>query len=453
MPRLPPSLFWRASKEISPLAARLLPVCRDLQSAANELRWIREHVKSTQSPVPDGLRFWSLVEKRATGVPLQYVLGNQPFGDLDILCRRGVLIPRPETEAYTLHIANILTKSSSTPLNILDLCTGTGCIPLLLLHSLLASPSVAGPISLHGVDISPHAVRLARENLAHNIRLGLLPASIQGPNSSSLGSGNPSQNPNPYYTLKFTEQDIFSPSFLSSHFPSSQQPSTQPSTQSNPQPTSKDMPKNDLDLLISNPPYISSSAFTSRTTARAVRQHEPRLALVPDPISSLLTAYSRESSHSGGSSQKVYESCHPADVFYARLAEIVGMVRPKRVVMEVGGWGQAMRVVRGFVVDGWGSHNSFSTHNMSSGDGSGYESSESKSGSGSGSGSDGLLGSGRGQGEYEIEVWRDEPAGENDAKHWAVVDQREVAVRGRGLARVVYLVRRDCWEEDEGRKG
>lgn len=94
MPRLPPSLFWRASKEISPLAPRLLPVCQDLPSVANELRWIREHVQSTRSPVPDGLRFWSLVEKRATGVPLQYVLGNQPFGDLDILCRRGVLIPR-----------------------------------------------------------------------------------------------------------------------------------------------------------------------------------------------------------------------------------------------------------------------------------------------------------------------------------------------------------------------
>ncbi|KAH6626865.1 S-adenosyl-L-methionine-dependent methyltransferase [Chaetomium sp. MPI-SDFR-AT-0129] len=449
MPRLPPSLFWRASKEISPLAARLLPVCRDLQSAANELRWIREHVRSTQSPVPDGLRFWSLVEKRATGVPLQYVLGNQPFGDLEILCRRGVLIPRPETEAYTLHIASLLTKSSPTSLNILDLCTGTGCIPLLLLHSLLSSSSVSGPISLQGVDISPHAVRLARDNFAHNIRLGLLPASTVGRDSPSLPEN---QNPR-YYTMKFTEQDIFSPSFLSSHLPSSQ-PSPQPS----PQPTSKDIKNPDLDLLISNPPYISPSSFTSRTTARAVRQHEPRLALVPEPISSILSAHSHTHSqaHSlgsreGGLSQKIYESCHHADVFYARLAEIVGILRPKRVVMEVGGWGQAMRVVRGFVVDGWGSHNSLSTHNRSSGDGSGYESSESKSGSGSGSGSEGLLGPGRGQGEYEIEVWRDEPTGENDARHWAVVDQREIAVRGRGLARVVYLVRRDCWE-DEGRK-
>jgi methylase of polypeptide subunit release factors len=94
MPRLPPSLFWRARREISPLAAKLLPACRDLQSAANELRWIREHVQDTKSPIPAKLRVWMLVEKRAKGIPLQYVLGNQPFGDLEIKCRPGVLIPR-----------------------------------------------------------------------------------------------------------------------------------------------------------------------------------------------------------------------------------------------------------------------------------------------------------------------------------------------------------------------
>jgi methylase of polypeptide subunit release factors len=94
MPRLPPSLFWQAKREISPLAAQLLPACRDLQSAANELRWIREHVRNTKSPIPPGLRVWNLVEERGKGIPLQYVLGSQPFGDLDIKCRPGVLIPR-----------------------------------------------------------------------------------------------------------------------------------------------------------------------------------------------------------------------------------------------------------------------------------------------------------------------------------------------------------------------
>lgn len=76
------------------MATLLLPVCRDLQSAANELRWIREHVQDTDSPIPLGLRVWKLCEKRGKGIPLQYVLGTQPFGDLEIKCRPGVLIPR-----------------------------------------------------------------------------------------------------------------------------------------------------------------------------------------------------------------------------------------------------------------------------------------------------------------------------------------------------------------------
>lgn len=35
-----------------------------------------------------------MVRQRERGMPLQYILGSEPFGDLDILCRPGVLIPR-----------------------------------------------------------------------------------------------------------------------------------------------------------------------------------------------------------------------------------------------------------------------------------------------------------------------------------------------------------------------
>jgi methylase of polypeptide subunit release factors len=93
MPRLPPSLFW-AARRISPQAPVLLPACRDLPSTRAELRWIRDHVRATRSPLPSVLRFGKLCARRGSGVPLQYVLGSQPFGDLDIECRRGVLIPR-----------------------------------------------------------------------------------------------------------------------------------------------------------------------------------------------------------------------------------------------------------------------------------------------------------------------------------------------------------------------
>lgn len=104
MPRLSPALFRQARAEHS-LLARLLLSCRTLDTARNELRWLREHAisiaKSTQleSAAGFGRPQWSrhlidLVKKRARGWPLQYVLGTEFFGDLELACRPGVLIPR-----------------------------------------------------------------------------------------------------------------------------------------------------------------------------------------------------------------------------------------------------------------------------------------------------------------------------------------------------------------------
>lgn len=99
MPRLAPSLLLRA-KGTSPLLPLLLKTCRDLPSAVNELRWLKEHVQDSyplNEPNAASLReqrLLSLCRKRSKGAPLQYLLGSQPFGDLDILCRPGVLIPR-----------------------------------------------------------------------------------------------------------------------------------------------------------------------------------------------------------------------------------------------------------------------------------------------------------------------------------------------------------------------
>ncbi|KAL2152427.1 hypothetical protein VTH82DRAFT_5611 [Thermothelomyces myriococcoides] len=271
MPRISPSLFWQARQKISPLAAQLLPACRDLESAANELRWIREHVRDTKSPIPDELRVWKLIEKRASGVPLQYVLGSQPFGDLEIECRPGVLIPRPETEAYTLHLASLLSRSQHTPpksLSILDLCTGTGCIPLLLLHSLLTAPSTKNTrIDIHGVDISPHAIRLARENQARNTTvLGLLPTA---------------HGTDPRYNLDFARHDIFSPTLIPA---ARQRLRLREPVQQGEANEEDDDEDGELDLLVCNPPYISAADFAV-STARAVRNHEPRLALVPPRLS------------------------------------------------------------------------------------------------------------------------------------------------------------------------
>ncbi|KAK4191363.1 S-adenosyl-L-methionine-dependent methyltransferase [Podospora australis] len=342
MPRLPPSLFHTAA-QIHPLAPRLLPVCRSLASVRSELRWIAQHVLQSQSShlVPPRLRLWQLVDLRATGLPLQYVLGSQPFGSLDIKCRKGVLIPRPETESWTLYLASLLSSSSSPSqgLRVLDLCTGTGCIPLLLSSSLSARNTPLSSVT--GVDISPRAISLAQENLAHNLRLGtLLP---------STGS-----------KIQFLQHDVFSPDFVST------------------------LGKEEVDVLVSNPPYISHRGFAT-DTARSVRNYEPKLALVPSPEKQALSSTE-----------------HPEDVFYARILHLAQQLEsPNKVVLEVASLEQATRVVD-------------MVHSSPE-----------------------LLR------EYKtIEIWRDEPAyGGGVIPHRIEGINITVSVRGEGNGRAVYLSR------------
>ncbi|EQL32310.1 hypothetical protein BDFG_05538 [Blastomyces dermatitidis ATCC 26199] len=328
MPRLSPSLL-RLAYSLNPLLPLLLRECRDLPSAQNELRWLSEYAraegwgskngdwhgrKAESGPMAQGrhrkddnnasskLRLRRMVQQRARGVPLQYILGDQPFGELEILCRRGVLIPRPETEAYTTRVANLLLSKFAPAkrkhkhehehehdrfkhlpnLRILDLCTGTGCIPLLL-HSLL-SP-VFPKLQIRGVDISPRALRLARDNLKHNIKLGRLDerareevSFVRGDVLSELGAGD---------NLHLASNAVWRGGKLA-HFTTAaggnfSSSSSSSSNISTPTSTSPETDTNTITILLSNPPYISPAQFTNGTTTRSVRKFEPKLALVPPP--------------------------------------------------------------------------------------------------------------------------------------------------------------------------
>jgi methylase of polypeptide subunit release factors len=103
MPRIPTSLILKSYRE-NPLLPSLLKECRTLESARNELRWLREGaIKASKnnnnaSPI-EARSSWQLALRkmcalRSRGKPLQYILGDQPFGELEILCEKGVLIPR-----------------------------------------------------------------------------------------------------------------------------------------------------------------------------------------------------------------------------------------------------------------------------------------------------------------------------------------------------------------------
>ncbi|EGO61105.1 hypothetical protein NEUTE1DRAFT_36678 [Neurospora tetrasperma FGSC 2508] len=318
MHRIKPQLFWQGRKKLGLNAAKLLPVCRTLESTANELRWIKQHVAETPSIIPFGARVWKLCDRRGKGLPLAYVLGNQPFGDLEIKCRPGVLIPRTETESYTIHLSNILRRSLSSsksesdqhqhqPLNIIDLCTGTGCIPLLL-YSQLSRSHPLQSLNIVGVDISSKAINLSRQNLHHNLHAHRFPR-----------PSSPGDKSHPQRLLHFHKADIFSPTSLDPFLSIPSLSSTSSSSTGT---------GGEWDLLTSNPPYISPSGF-ALSTSRSVRNWEPKLALVP-PV----------------------ERYQEEDVFYARLLEIARTYRPKRVLMEVGDMEQAKRVVRMVLGDG-----------------------------------------------------------------------------------------------------
>jgi len=66
------------------------------------------------------------VSRRLTGEPLQYIFGKWEFYGLPFFVGEGVLIPRPETELLVDIAVKRLGKGSA----VLDLCSGTGCIPI-----------------------------------------------------------------------------------------------------------------------------------------------------------------------------------------------------------------------------------------------------------------------------------------------------------------------------------
>lgn len=85
--------------------------------------------------------------------PVQYIIGRAEFADMELHVREGVLIPRPETEELVEWIANEAPHGAK----IMDVCTGSGCIALALRRAVANS-------EVWGLDISPEALAIAREN-------------------------------------------------------------------------------------------------------------------------------------------------------------------------------------------------------------------------------------------------------------------------------------------------
>jgi len=203
-------------------AEALTAVLKEEREAQLDARLLLEHVCGTSlqtlllegdRPVSDSDAelYRELIRRRCSREPLAYILGKWDFMGLEFGVSSHVLIPEQDTENLVEEVMRELCDGD----RILDLCTGSGCILLSLLHYSNGTTGV-------GTDLSEGAVSAARENAE---RLGLA-------DRSDWRTG-----------------DLFEAV----------------------------KPEERFDIIVSNPPYIQSDIIGE--LAPEVRVHEPRMAL------------------------------------------------------------------------------------------------------------------------------------------------------------------------------
>ena len=185
------------------------------------------------TPASDKTRvaFRELVQRRADGMPVAYLLGRRDFYSLTFFVSPAVLIPRPETELMIVTLLDLVkaragenssaptSSQPSTPFRFADVGTGSGILAVCAVHHVQNCRVTA-------IDISPEALDVARRNAAtHKVT----------------------------DRIDFVESDLFDAV-----------PDGEP-----------------LDVILSNPPYVAESEVDMM--APETRDYEPRQALFAGP--------------------------------------------------------------------------------------------------------------------------------------------------------------------------
>ena len=106
----------------------------------------------------------NIVKRLQKEEPIQYILGSTEFYGLPFLVNENTLIPRTETEeliAWVIDEIKVLANNKITELSILDIGTGTGCIPISLAKNLTS-------LNISAIDISTEALLIAKQNAILN---------------------------------------------------------------------------------------------------------------------------------------------------------------------------------------------------------------------------------------------------------------------------------------------
>lgn len=166
----------------------------------------------TDSAVKAAEEYRAMIRRRAERIPLQQITGSREFMGLDFYVNEHVLIPRQDTETL---VERVLRDYKGKNPEILDMCSGSGCIAVSL-------ALLGGFDRVTGADISPEALKVAEKNAEH----------LMGVKKITL-----------------VESDLFG------SFPKDRK----------------------FDVIVSNPPYIPTKVIEELQPE--VRDHEPMLAL------------------------------------------------------------------------------------------------------------------------------------------------------------------------------
>lgn len=242
-----------------------------LEDAALDARLLLEHFCGIDTnrllaepgmPVSDDLRsaFLKGIKRRAAREPLAYIVGEQSFMGLSFIVSEDVLIPEQDTENLVEEALRLIDDGS----RILDLCTGSGCILLSLLHY------TNGCIGV-GTDLSEKALEIARRNASAH---GLSDQTVwlQGDLFDALDPLNKKDNDDKdnkreNYKIEDNKRE------------ESRDDQAEKSTES--EKSESGFPgmsyTSGYDMIISNPPYIPTSVID--TLQPEVRCAQPRMAL------------------------------------------------------------------------------------------------------------------------------------------------------------------------------
>lgn len=107
--------------------------------------------------------FFVGIDNLIKNIPIQYIINKQEFMNMEFYVDENVLIPQPDTEILVEEVIKIANEEKK--INILDLCTGSGCIAISLAQNIKESKITA-------TDISAKAIQIAKFNAEKNLSKG-----------------------------------------------------------------------------------------------------------------------------------------------------------------------------------------------------------------------------------------------------------------------------------------